>query len=343
MSYDPASLSPRTRKIVLAVLGGIVALALILIGALNAVDDPDPQPTPSPTASPSVSPSPSPSVSPSVSPSASPSVTPSQAGGFPNTASTGAPAETGLPAGPCSLAANTTYTGMVFNCNVEARSGSVVRNSVIRGEIKGDPTGTGFTVEDSTIIGNGCAGAAAVGNSNFTLRRVHIKGFNDGVRSEGPNVRVYDSLIEVCFSAGGHADGLQVCPREADCGGLETETGLVFHHNTVTHPKRDSTGAVFVMGGSSPGYVITDNLMMGFSYTVRLHVPGTFTGNRVVNDSGLYGEFDIKDVCPDRGMVWSDNRLVTMVGPPPPSGETAGDLNYGPDYAIASTGAEVRC
>lgn len=212
---------------------------------------------------------------------------------------------------------------MLFDCSrLEVRSGTVIRNSMIRGEIKGDPTGTGFTVEDSTIVGNGCVGAAAVGNSNFTLRRVHIKGFNDGVRSEGPNVRVYDSLIEICFLSGGHADGLQVCPSSAGCGGSSDTSGLVFNHNTVTHPKQDSTGAVFVMGGSAPSQ-ITNNLLAGFSITLRVHAPATVTGNRLVADSWLYGP----TACEGFSGTWSDNRLVTI----------------GTNYTITSTGAEVRC
>lgn len=231
--------------------------------------------------------------------------------------------ETGLPAGPCSLGAQT-YTGMSFDCDrLEVRSGTVIRNSVIRGEVKGDPSGPGFTVEDSTIVGDGCAGAAAVGNSNFELRRVHIKGFNDGVRSEGPNVRVYDSLIEICFSAGGHADGLQVCPASAGCGGFQDTGGLVFHHNTVTHPKQDSTGAVFLMGGSTPGGQITNNLMSGFSITLRVHAPATVTGNRIVADSWLYEAV----ACEGWSGTWSDNRLVTV----------------GANYAVSSTGGAVNC
>jgi hypothetical protein len=231
--------------------------------------------------------------------------------------------ESGLPAGPCSLAAGQTYTGRLFDCDrLEVRSGTIIRDSVVRGEIKGDPSGAGFKVFDSTIIGNGCAGAAAVGNSNFELHRVHIKGFNDGVRSEGPNVRVYDSLIEICFSEGGHADGLQVCPSSAGCGGSNDTSGLVFNHNTVTHPREDSTGAVFVMGGSSPSQ-ITNNLLAGFSITLRVHAPATVTGNRLVADSWLYGP----TACEGFSGTWSDNRLVTL----------------GTNYTIAETRAEVRC
>ncbi len=285
-------------------------------------------PPSSPTATPSASPStsPSPTASPSSSPTPSPTTSP--AAGWPTPDTTGAPVETGLPAGPCSLAAGQTYTGMRFACSkLEVRSGTVIRNSVITGEIKGDPDPktAGFVVEDSTIIGAGCVGAAAVGNSNYTLRRVHIKGFNDGPRSEGPNVRVFDSLIEVCFSAGGHADGLQVCPSP-HCQGASTNTsGLVFHHNRVSHPKADSTGAVFVMGGSNGGR-ITDNLMSGFSITLRVHGAGyTVTGNRIVDGSWLYEPVTCTSAT---GLTWIDNRLVDV--------DAAG-------YRVTSTGAPLSC
>lgn len=305
----------------------LAAGVLVALAAGGCVPPPDPVPTPTPSASPSHSPSASPSASasPTSSPTASPPTTTPPPAGFPNADTTGAPVETGLPAGPCSLGAQT-YVGLLFDCDrLEVRSGTVIRNSVIRGEVKGDPSGTGFVVEDSTIDGGpGCTGAAAIGNSNYTAERVHIRGFNDGARAEGPNVVVRDSLIEICFSAGGHADGLQVCPASAGCGGWQDTSGLVFDHNTVTHPRADSTGAVFLMGGSSPGAQITDNLMSGFSITLRVHAPATVTGNRIVDDSWLYGPVD----CDGAGSLkWSDNRLVTVAS----------------GYRVASVGAELTC
>jgi hypothetical protein len=214
---------------------------------------------------------------------------------------------------------------MRFDCDkLEVRAGTVIRNSVITGEIKGDPTGAPFVVEDSTIAGSGCAPVAAVGNSNYTLRRVHIKGFNDGPRVEGPGVEVYDSLIEICFAQDGHADGLQVCPNPP-CGGSRDVSGLVFHHNRVSHPKADSTGAVFVMGGSSGGR-ITDNLMSGFSITLRVHGAGyTVTGNRIVNGSWLYEPVTCTSATT---LTWVDNRLVDV--------DAAG-------YRVTSTGAPLAC
>jgi hypothetical protein len=98
----------------------------------------------------------------------------------------------------------------------------------------------------------------------------------------------------------------------------------VFHHNTVTHPRQDSTGAVFVMGGSTAGGRVTNNLLSGFSITLRVHAPYVVTGNRLVDGSWLYGPV----ACEGAGaMTWSDNRLVTL----------------GTNYAVASTGAEVKC
>ena len=305
----------------------LLAAAVVLAVAAGCHEHPNPKPTPSTSASPTPNASPSASPSASASPSSSPTASPTTPppAGFPTAETTGAPVETGLPRGACSLGAGE-YVGLLFDCGtLEVRSGTIIRQSVIRGEVKGDPAGQGFVVEDSTIDGGpGCRGAAAIGNSNYTATRVHIKGFNDGARAEGPNVVVRDSLIEICFSEGGHADGLQVCPASAGCGGSADVSGLVFHHNTVTHPRADSTGAVFVMGGSTDGQ-ITDNLMSGFSITLRVHGDGyTVTGNRLVADSWLYEPVD----CGGAGdLKWSDNRLVTI----------------GESYRIASVGAEVPC
>jgi hypothetical protein len=310
-----------------SILAAGVALALAATSCDLPPPEPHPTGSPSPTASSATRPPPTPPTEPPSSPPTSDPVTPSpDPDAWPTPATTGAPTETGLAAGPCSLAAGQVYEDLAFDCpRLEVRAGTVIRRSVIRGEVKGDPDGAPFVVEDSSIIGDGCQGAAAVGNSRFVLRRVHIRGFNDGVRAEGPDVQVYDSLIEVCYSAGGHADGLQVCPRSAGCGGEQDVSGLVFHHNRVSHPRADSTAAIFIMGGSAGGRV-TDNLMGGFSITLRVHGSGyTVTGNRVVDGSWLYGPVDCDGAS---SLTWSDNRLVTVDGD---------------GYRVTGLGAELRC
>src|SRR5688500_3643834 len=218
------------------------AVVLVLAAGCNP-PPPGPGPTPSPT--PSVTGSSSPSPQPSPTPSATTTIGPTptvspQPAEFPNHSSTGAPAESGLAVGPCTLAANTTYDRMRFPCStLQMASGSKVTRSLIEGFVR-DGSGT-FTIEDSTITKPGClANEPAVAYDNYVLRRVHIRGFNDGVCVEGPNVKVHDSLIENCAAFDGHADGLQVCPNPP-CGGSANVSGLEFRHNTVTHPKRDST------------------------------------------------------------------------------------------------------
>jgi hypothetical protein len=262
-------------------------------------------------------------------------------GAFPDESTTG---HTGtLTTAPnCTVEAGTTETGMQYNCpTLTVQAGAKVDNGLINGQVRGSGTGTRWVIEDSTIQQATCVGSEpAVAYNNYTLTRVHIKGHNDGARVEGPNVTVEDSLIENCFAEGGHADGIQVCPNPP-CGGSSNVSGVVFDHNTVTHPKRDSTGAIFIMDGAGGQY--TNNLLMGYSITVRIHSPGhTFTGNRIVWDSGRWGEFDVDFGNPCQH-TWSDNRYVTMVGPPPAPGDQDSELPYGPGYDIATTGDVVPC
>jgi hypothetical protein len=235
--------------------------------------------------------------------------------------------ESGLPAGPCSLAANTTYTGMLFDCDkLEMRSGTVVRNSVITGEIKGDPDNTAgtaapFVIEDSTIRGDGCVEAAALGNSNYIARRVEVTGFVDAFRVEHSKsaytVTIEDSYARTCHVGDSHGDGLQ---------GYKAANRIVFRHNTVDMPGVGGTAPLFWADSSSSGGVFVDNLLAGGSYTMRIQSGGghTVTGNRVVDKAW---EFGPTDCAGGSFATWANNRLVTL----------------GTNYTIAETRAEVRC
>jgi hypothetical protein len=291
-------------------------------------------PTPAPT---TVAPT---TAAPTTPPPTTPAPTtpPPSGSGFPNEASTG---HSGTLTGTsdCFVEANTMVANAEFNCStLEMGQNATVSNSWIHGEVKA--YGQSFTIVDSTIQGLGsCDPRAGLGSSHFTATRVHIKNFADGVRAEGDDVVVTDSLIEICPS--GHDDGIQVCGG-SDCEGADASiSGVVFNHNTVNMAKYDSTGNIFVMGDAAVGGQYTNNLLMGGSITVRIHSPGqVVTGNRIVQDSGLHGEVTVgSNGTSCSNTTWSDNKYVIMDGPAPTEQPVL--LPYGPDYTIADSDAGV--
>jgi hypothetical protein len=287
--------------------------------------------TPNPTVSPTATPTSSPSASPTPTASPTPSPTPPP-GGWPTPATTGVPAGTTLTGGaPCSITAAGVYTARRWTCRVEVGvPGVVIRDSELVAGIQVNGPGS-FVIEDSTIgPASGCTSGEAMRDRRFTAKRVHVRNFTDGARSEGPNVVVEDSYFQLreCSSAD-HGDAFQGC-QPPNCSGTEPNTGAVFRHNTVDQPNGSVldgiTANVFWSDGSVNGLVFTDNLLKGGGYTIRIHAGSghTVTGNRIVDGSWRWGPAD----CEHAGtMTWSDNRLVTL----------------GTGYSVASTGAAVSC
>lgn len=213
------------------------------------------------------------------------------------------------------------YDGYRFDCaKVEVRAGTIIRNSVARGEVKGDSSGAPFVIEDTTIRSGGCATVTAIGNANYVVRRVEVVGFVDAFRVEWSttdrSVVIEDSYALTCHTSTSHGDGLQ---------GFNARNKIVFRGNTVDMPGRGGTAPVFWADGSSDGGVFANNLLKGGSYTLRVESGGghTVTGDRIVKDAWEFGPM-FSPPCDD---TWTDNRLVTL----------------GSDYAVSSIGAEVKC
>lgn len=297
-------------------------------------------PTPAPT---SAEPTPSATTgAPSPTPtSASPSPTPTSASPTPPVESFPTPATTGVPAGTtltdttdCFVESGTTVTGRRFLCDkVEMGAGATIRNSEVRGGVKGD---NGFTIEDSSILsGVACNGEAAIGNGMFTARRLEIVGWGDAFRVEGGlnGTVIEDSYMKLCETSTTHGDGLQ---------GYIAGDDTVFRHNTVDQPSGNAldgvTANVFWSDGSGDRLTVHNNLLMGGGYTIRVMTGASHmvTDNRVVIDSWrtspwVGGPLDKDHICangqPAPGHTVAGNRLVTI------------DANYN----VTSTGAAFGC
>ncbi|WP_433250279.1 hypothetical protein ACQPYK_03885 [Streptosporangium sp. CA-135522] len=181
-----------------------------------------------------------------------------------------------------------------------------VRNSRIDGlVINADgPRSFRFTITDSTIgPAKGCQTLPGIGQDKYTARRVHIRGHGDGFRASGDDVVIQDSYVDLCSNPGDHSDGIQT---------YNTGRGLVFDHNTVDqrHAK-DITAPIFLVDEQIVDAVITNNLIMGGTYSIQLRNGRgklIMRGNKLVDKSWVYGPVDSE--C--KAIDWADNSLVTI-------------------------------
>lgn len=241
------------------------------------------------------------------------------------------PSCTGVPAGTTfTNTVNGSYTATTANQVIDrwhitgdvtiAADNVTIKNSVIDGSINnwngGDPYT--YTVMDTTVGPvSGCVGTA-IGSGRFTALRVHVRNSSDGFRISRENVRIEDSYVHLCSNPGDHSDGIQT-----EGGG---GANAIITHNTIDQRDAfpDVTAVLFWQVSALGGSVITNNLLAGGSYTIRIYKnPTTVTGNRIVNNSWEYGP--VNSDC--AGIVWSDNILV----------------NIDTSYSVTSTLGPVAC
>ena len=214
----------------------------------------------------------------------------------------------------------------------------VVRRVRVRGRVWTQHSGRQYrvVVEDS-VLGDTTDAASrltsdgTIGPGRYTIRRSELYG-TDGFRISRPSGGgANDVLIEDNFfrantppCSGYHRDGLQ---------GYGSGRNVVVRHNTIeVRGTCDVTASVFFADGSESASV-TDNLLIGGGYTLRVHDdftpdrgPWVVTGNRIV--PGSHGPaLTTNTQCGASTMRWSDNARVTI------------DQNYD----VTSVGAAVPC
>jgi hypothetical protein len=277
-------------------------MAALLVGALlaTACTRTSPPPTTSPPTTPAVT------VTPSPSPSAG-------CGKYPTPACTGVPPGTKLTELKLNMDGETlriTKPGTVLDAvhvpgNLLITANDVtITNSQIDGQIMGvyDNKRYSFTVSDSTVgPTDRCDTAPGILDAGFTATRVHIRGHGDGFSVSGDNVTIKDSFVLLCSNSGDHSDGIQ---------SVGASKNLTFHHNTVDQRKAPSHTAPVFLVDPTQGVTVTDNLLIGGTYTVQIRTaPGAVArNNAVVADSWNYGPASIDCANTD----WSGNSLVTI-------------------------------
>lgn len=185
----------------------------------------------------------------------------------------------------------------------------VVRNSQIDGAVVNEDGARrqySYSITDSTVgPASGCLTAPAIGMGRYTATRVHVRGHGDGFRASGDAIRIDDSYVKLCSNPGDHSDGIQQ---------YQTGGGLVINHSTFDQRSATSvTAPIDIMDSQSRDVTITNNLVMGGTYSVYFrNTTGTrvFHNNRVVDKSWIYGPTDA-----DCGLIdWSGNTIVTIDG-----------------------------
>ncbi|MFF4413261.1 DUF4082 domain-containing protein [Streptosporangium sp. NPDC001559] len=182
----------------------------------------------------------------------------------------------------------------------------VVRNSQIDGLVINElgPNTFSFKIFDSTVgVEDTCQSLPGVGESKFTAERVYVRNHGDGFRVGGDNVIIRDSFIDLCSNPDDHSDGIQTY------GGGK---GLVFDHNTVDQRGvEDITAPIFLTDPKIVDAVVTNNLVMGGTYSIQLkNGRGRLVvrGNQIVDKTWEY-----RPVEADCDKIdWADNSIVTI-------------------------------
>ncbi|MGR6912906.1 hypothetical protein ACU635_01465 [[Actinomadura] parvosata] len=181
-----------------------------------------------------------------------------------------------------------------------------IRNSVIDGDVinADGPRSFRFTITDSTVGTPGkCETMPAIGYDKYKATRVLVQGHGDGFRFSGDDVEIRDSYVKLCSRPGDHSDGIQ-----AYNGGK----GLLFHHNTVDQRGvKDITAPIFLVDGKSRDVTVTDNLVMGGTYSIQVRNASgkqIVRGNKLVDGSWVYGPVDSECAKTE----WAGNELVTI-------------------------------
>jgi hypothetical protein len=252
-------------------------------------------------------------------PSPSPTPTPPPSGrscpplpAFPTAACTGLPPGTSLTLMNGDVTFATTgavIDGKHITGDVTITANNItIKNSQIDGSINnwGGGNPYTYTITDSTVgPASGCNSASAIGSGRFTATRVLVRNSSDGFRISSDSVTIKDSFVVLCANNGDHSDGIQT----EGGGGANT---LVQHNTFDQRPAEPNTTApIFWQDTGVGGSTITDNLLIGGGYTVRVYIgPTTVTNNRIVNNptSGWYGP--VNSTC--NVLTWSGNTLVTI-------------------------------
>jgi hypothetical protein len=226
-----------------------------------------------------------------------PSAPPGPAEGFPNASNTGVPAGTRLSAysGPDAISRpGTVIDGKSMGCIRVTVPGVVIRNSkiscgsdyaVFSGD--GDYSGTPLLVQNSEID---CkqSGGTALGEANITVRRVDIRGCENG-GDINQSFTIEDSYIHDLYNEGdAHTDGLQFAFGHVEGGQIvDGSRNVTIKHNTIYGMGADGsfgTSAIISNRGGDRNVLIQGNLLAGGAVALYCEQNATGVNYRVLGN-----------------------------------------------------------
>jgi hypothetical protein len=293
-------------------------------------DPPKHPTTPPSTTPPSTTP-------PTTTPPAPPGVPVPPASGFPTAATTGVPAGTALTVvnGDVTIRTpNSTLDARDIHGDLSIEAANVkVTRTVVRGHVFINDRSSSLVMENSEIRPSAgrdyeVSNQPPIGSGNYTLRRVHVHGWQDGPRTGGGTTLIEDSLLDdLAFAPDEHPDGYQQY-------GPGEKSNVTLRHNTISGKAGNSTdkGNSAIFWSDHPGrgssIVIEDNLLSGGQFTIRINDTGSGSGvladvhdNTVVvgtfqfgpAETNLSSRFNGTD-----GVKWTNNKTTdgrTIPGP----------------------------
>jgi hypothetical protein len=249
-------------------------------------------------------------------------------------------ANTGVPGGTALTVVNGDYrtardgqviSGLdIHGVLIVGNDNVTVRNTRIRDRVDYRSTSSGarLTIEDSDLGPDGCPGSAGGPNPSdyplmyysgwYTLRRVHLHGDEDLLRTSYGTTLVQDSFLDhTCMYAGAHADAIQ----QYSPGDVSRVTLI---HNTIDGRPANTSGdkgnsAVFWSDHPGAGSSLTayDNLFAGGNYSVWTTDASAGSGvtvdvhdNQFVRGSYQYGPHNCANSVPfngREGVKWANN------------------------------------
>jgi hypothetical protein len=264
-----------------------------------------------------------------------PSPAPAPAAGFPNASNTGVPAgwrPSHTTNGDLTIRTpGTVLDGELVTGSLHVNARDVtIRNSWVYGSINNQSSQGfdygGMLIQDSDVgppSGQGGETFPAILVAGYTMERVHVHNFSEGPRvaafnnpsvpASSQTIVIRDSLIQIVRGTCSHNDGIQ---------GFGEPPRAIVSHNTIDARAAGpdcTTGALFI-GNDNPDFLtVTDNLLAGGGFTMRIDGPGSdgpggtydhVTGNKIVDDSWGFGPVHVDD-C--RTVAdWSNNSVVTI-------------------------------
>jgi hypothetical protein len=226
--------------------------------------------------------------------------------GFPDATSTGANCSALAPSGPVTVTSDgAVVEGKNISGSVTVQASDVtIRNDCVTSSDIYPVhfvSGSGLTVEDTTITGtgHGCDRAVEPAGNGAVMDRLNVSGCEDGIQMYDHDVLENSYIHDLAFTSSSHNDGVQ------QNGGRDD----VVRHNTIFNPHNQTSCVNFTtdFGGIS-NITITGNLLNGGNYTVYSRSGGNGDPTGVSVTDNQFGGADVYGLLSDDGSVsWSGN------------------------------------